>query len=322
MEDSAKIRKGRLPLTEAQKSAKQSLFKKNTTQIKKEVVEEQTIQQKPIIQKEMKTNEEFEMPENYSPLDAEVVERSYNEATVITEIGDIPEPDFGNGMPDFEDAIEETIIEKKEPSAFDNISNPAMSEMDKKDKAIASEYGVDALLDGYEMLVGAGSHLFRIKEQKILKRIDSGEINKDLKLLIAEDTEVTALEFVSIHNDSVDEVFQYDKSFNDKVREPLQRIFAKKGWGISDEQLVGIAFAQDLLMRGVSAIAIRKNSKDMLDYFAEHSKQSQFTEQPIPQVFTPDSIQQQAKNEATVEMKVETAIKISQEDIEAELMND
>ena len=270
----------------------------------------------------MNTKEEFKMPENYSPLDAEVVERSYNEATVITEIGDIPEPDFGNGMPDFEDAIEETIIEKKEPSAFDNISNPAMSEMDKKDKAIASEYGVDALLDGYEMLVGAGSHLFRIKEQKILKRIDSGEINKDLKLLIAEDTEVTALEFVSIHNDSVDEVFQYDKSFNDKVREPLQRIFAKKGWGISDEQLVGIAFAQDLLMRGVSAIAIRKNSKDMLDYFAEHSKQSQFTEQPIPQVFTPDSIQQQAKNEATVEMKVETAIKISQEDIEAELMND
>jgi hypothetical protein len=101
------------------------------------------------------------------------------------------------------------------------------------------------------------------------------------------------------------------------------RVFQKKGWGVSDEQFLMIAFGKDIATKGVMAFSFKKTANAMIENFAlmtNQNKQNIMQEAPR-QVYTPDSIEVKPKEETTVEMKVETA-KMSIEDIEAQMMED
>lgn len=317
MSDEPKKR-GRKPITSEQKISKNNIFKRNINQSNIETQVEPEKEIEPIMQQKEEINDQFDVPtESYSPIDEPVIERSYNETTVMHEIGDIPEPDFGSGIPDFTDYSEE-VVPDKEPSAFDNISNPAMNELPDKEKKLASEQLVDTVLDGYEMLHQLGAKVSKIDENKVVKRILDGEIDKEVRLPISEDVEVNALEYIQTHNAQADEIFEYDKSFNDKVKPAMTRIFMKRGLGVTDEQYVIGMFVKDIAIKGMMAMSMKKNAKTMLDYFASATQQNIQPMQPPTQVYTPDSIQSQPKEEP--EIKVKTATVPSTEEIEAQMM--
>jgi hypothetical protein len=270
--------------------------------------------------------EDFEVPNSYSPIAEPVIERSYNEATILSEIGDIPEPDYASGGMTFEDFADDVVEEEvapKEPSAFEKISNPAMTDLDNKESKFAAAQLVDTILDGYEMLHQLGSKAAKVNEDKVTKMIMSGEIDNDIRIPVSETDDLNALEYVSMHNQQAEELFEYDKSFNDKVRPTMIRVFQKKGWGVSDEQFLMIAFGKDIATKGVMAFSFKKTANAMIENFAlmtNQNKQNIMQEAPR-QVYTPDSIEVKPKEESTVEMKVETA-KMSIEDIEAQMMED
>lgn len=284
----------------------------------------ETVKETNIMSETVNEIEDFEVPSSYSPIAEPVIERSYNEATVLNEIGDIPEPEF-NGAITFEDFAEDAVEEEvapKEPSAFEKISNPAMTELDNKESKLAAAQLVDTVLDGYEMLHQLGAKVAKVSEDKVTKMIMSGEIDNDIRIPVSETDELNALEYVAMHNQQAEELFEYDKSFNDKVRPTMIRVFQKKGWGISDEQFLLITFGKDLATKGVMAFSFKKTANMMLQNFAlmtNQNKQNVMQQAPIP-TYTPDSIEVKPKEEK-VEMKVETA-KMSIEDIEAQMMED
>jgi hypothetical protein len=266
--------------------------------------------------------------ESYSPIDEEVVERSYNKIEVDPNIGDIPEPDFGTGRPDFSDAESVEFEEAPKQGMFDNVKNPAMSELDPKDVKIATKQLVNSVLEGYEMLHQVGGKFAKINENKVAEKAMKGEIDLDLRVPIdAEGNDVNAMEYVQVHNQQAEEIFKYDPEFNDKVRPAMERIFAKKGWGITDEQFVLGMFAKDILTKGAIAFAFKKSGNEMIKHFVSNSQQiraSQMHEPPVERV-TPDSIITPPKQEEPVtemEVKVATAKVVSVEDIEAQMNED
>lgn len=266
--------------------------------------------------------------ESYSPIDEEVVERSYNKIEVDSSLGDIPEPDLGTNRPDFSEAESVEFEETPKQGMFDNVTNPAMSEMDAKDVKIASKQLVNSVLEGYEMLHQLGSRFAKINESKVAEKAMSGEIDLELRVPIdAEGNDVNAMEYVQVHNQQAEVIFKYDPEFNDKVRPAMERIFAKKGWGISDEQLVMGMFAKDLLTKGAIAFAFKRSGNDMIKHFVANSEQIRANarqQAPVERV-TPDSIITPPKQEEPVtemEVKVATAKVVSAEDIEAEMMAD
>ena len=181
---------------------------------------------------------------SFSPLNEEVVERSYNKIEVDHSLGDIPEPDFGNIQPDFSDEEEVQFEEQvKQPSPIENVTNPKMSELEDKDKKMASTMLVNSVLDAYEMLHQFGAKLAKIDESKISEKVMTGEIDLDIRVPISEDADVNAMEYAQEVNRQADEMFAYDPEFGDKVRPAMVRVFQKKGWGITDEQFILGAFA-------------------------------------------------------------------------------
>jgi hypothetical protein len=270
--------------------------------------------------------EDFEVPNSYSPIAEPVIERSYNEATILSEIGDIPEPDYASGGMTFEDFADDVVEEEvapKEPTAFEKMSNPAMTDLDNKESKFAAAQLVDTILDGYEMLHQLGAKAAKVSEDKVTKMVMAGEIDNDIRIPVSETDDLNALEYVAMHNQQAEELFEYDKSFNDKVRPTMIRVFQKNRWGVSDEQFLMIAFGKDIATKGVMAFSFNRTAKSMIENFALMTVQNKqnIMQQAPRQVYTPDSIEVKPKEETTVEMKVET-VKMSIEDIEAQMMED
>jgi hypothetical protein len=260
---------------------------------------------------------------SFSPLDEEVVERSYNKIEVDHSLGDIPEPDFGNGQPDFSEESESVSYEEEsKPSPIENVTNPKMSELEDKDKKIASTMLVNSVLDAYEMLHQFGSKLAKIDESKISEKVMTGEIDLDIRVPISEDADVNAMEYAQEVNRQADEMFAYDPEFGDKVRPAMVRVFQKKGLGITDEQFILGAFAKDIGMKAFSIVSFKKQNNEMIKHFANASQQYRKSamQEPVVERVTPDSITVPNKQEEEP-IKVKTAT-ISVEDIEAEMMND
>lgn len=154
--------------------------------------------------------------------------------------------------------------------------NPAMNQLDNHEKRVASEHMVDAVLDMYDTLKGLGANLAKVKEQKVLDLIDTGRIDGNRRIPVDEfGNTVGILEFIRSFNEQLPQAVKPDPNFRKRVRPPMIRIFAKRGWGMTDEQLVAFAFLKDLGVTGASLYAMRKGVNDVLARMEE-----EYTGQP------------------------------------------
>jgi hypothetical protein len=143
--------------------------------------------------------------------------------------------------------------------------NPAMNQLDDAEKRVASEHMVDAVLDMYDTLKGLGANLAKIKEQRVLDLVDNGRIDPNRRIPVDEfGNSVSPLEFIRSYNEQLPQAVKPDPNFRKRVRPPMIRIFSKRGWGMTDEQLVAFAFLKDLGVTGASLYAMRKGVSDVL----------------------------------------------------------
>jgi hypothetical protein len=263
---------------------------------------------------------DVDIPEYQTPIDDPIVERSYNDIEVDTSIGDVKEPSFVNEKPVF--SVEDEYVEPvKEPSAFDKMRNPAMEDLDNKDKKQASEQLVDTVLDAYDMVHQLLQKIATIDESKVQENVINGKIDLSLKVPVSEDTSINALEYVQSHNEAVAENIKYDSDFGEKVRPAMVRVFQKKGWGVTDEQYLLGAFGKDLAVKATLIFTLKKQGNQMIKHFISAS-QSQGV-RPQPEVYEPDTVerpQQQPKKKPEMNVEeIDEVEEVSPEDIENEL---
>ena len=258
-----------------------------------------------------------------SPLDAPTVDRVYSKVEADSSIGDIPEPEYVNEAPKFEDESEQIEVEiEQEPSPFESIKNPAMEELSGKEKKESASQLVTTILDAYKMSHQLFVKVASINKNKVTEKVMSGDIDINLSVPVSEDgTSVNAVEYADVYNEQVEELLGYDPEFDDKVRPAMERVFAKKGWGMTDEQFLMVAFGKDIATKGIQMLALRKQGNQMIEQFAKLSKQYRQA-QPEPQVVTPDSYEKPTKQEkpkAKPTVEVEDVEEITTDDIEREL---
>lgn len=151
--------------------------------------------------------------------------------------------------------------------------NPALNQLDDKEKLLAAEQMVDAVLDTYETLKLWGSKLAQIKEQKVLDLINQRKIDANRRIPIDEyGNTVSIVEFVRNFNEQLPQAVKADPNFRKRVRPAMIRIFAKRGWGMTDEQLVGFAFIKDISITSATLYGMNKGVKDILKRMVEENK--------------------------------------------------
>jgi hypothetical protein len=227
------------------------------------------------------TEPEVEIINDFSPLDAPVKERSYTQHQMADSqvFEDLQEPDFQPpSLNDFDDAEADS-----EP---DRPFNQAYSELDGKEKTMGAKMMAEMAIDLYEKGCGLMGKLPEISEVKLDKLISEGEIDPNIDIP-TEQGNLKVKEFAIEFNDSIKEAFAVSDEFKEKVKPPLERVFKKRGIGMTDEQLLLYYFATDFGAKGVQAFMLRKTANGILDSLRENTlairEQNTFRTAPKPQ---------------------------------------
>lgn len=151
--------------------------------------------------------------------------------------------------------------------------NPALNELDDRERRIASEQMVDAVLDTYETLSTMSGNLARMDEQKVREMISSGKIDPNRRIPVDEHgNTVSVMEFVQGYNAQVGTAVENDPAFRKKVRPAMVRVFSKRGWGMTDEQFLLFAFGKDISIKAVTLYGMKKGVNDILKRLQEEAK--------------------------------------------------
>jgi hypothetical protein len=226
-----------------------------------------------------KTEPQVEIIDDFSPLDAPVKQRSYTQHHVAdTQVfDDLQEPSFQ--PPSYNDFDEEAEAEQERPF------NQSYSELDGKEKTMGAKMMAEMTLDLYEKGCGFLGKLPEISEGKLDRLIAEGEIDPNIEI----PTEAGSLgvkEFAREYNDSIKDAFSVSDEFKEKVKPPLERVFKKRGIGMTDEQLLMYYFATDFGAKGVQAFMLRKTANGILDSLRENTlairEQNTYNRTPRP----------------------------------------
>jgi hypothetical protein len=151
--------------------------------------------------------------------------------------------------------------------------NPALNELDDREKRIASEHMVDAVLDTYDTLSTMSGSLAKMDEQKVRDLIAEGKISSTRRIPVDEHgNTVSVMEFVQGYNSQVGTAVENDPAFRKKVRPVMIRVFSKKGWGMTDEQFLLFAFGKDISIKAVTLYGMKKGVNDILARLQDEAK--------------------------------------------------
>ena len=232
-------------------------------------------------QETFNTAPEVEIIQDFSPLDAPVKQRSYTQhhVTDVEAMGDLEEPTFQ--PPSFNDFEEGDGGEPEPERPF----NQAYSELDGKEKTMGAKMMAEMAIDLYEKGCGLLGKLPEISEGKLDRLISEGEIDPSIEIP-TESGSLGVKEFASEYNDSIKDAFSVSDEFKEKVKPPLERVFKKRGIGMTDEQLLMYYFATDFGAKGVQAFMLRKTANGILDSLRENTlairEQNAYRTTPTP----------------------------------------
>lgn len=219
-------------------------------------------QEETFVQEQNSGNDEFYT--GFSPLDEPVKERSYTKANIEGQDlnKELEEPSFD--APNFSDFDEED----KEPSTF----NPEMENLDKKEQMYATEQMVDTVLDVYGKAHVLANKATKLKEQKIAKAMESGEIDPSLQVPIDEmGNSLGLMQYVQEYNSQLDDAIKLEDDFVEKVRPPMIRVFQKKGLAMTDEQFLAVTFGTDLVTKGAMVFSLVKQNNKLIEMWKDQS---------------------------------------------------
>lgn len=227
-----------------------------------------------------------EIIDDFNPLDEAVIEKDYTRPNVKINPKDfetdIPEPSLT--PPPMMGATLNEEEKKKKVEPREPI-NKEYKEMSTKDKNDASERLVDMCITGYKALNVFVDTKIQFDERKLNKMAMEGEIDLNMEVPVSPTDSVTLQEFVREYNDQSKGTITVSKEFEEEIRPPLQRIFAKRGIGMTDEQYVGYILLKDIIAKGFIVKQSLTVKKEYLEMFKEQTallRQGVQMPQPTP----------------------------------------
>jgi len=214
-----------------------------------------------------------------NPLDEPVNEKRYTQPNVDSHNMDfnkpIEEPRFA--PPPLE---KKNLQTNEEPRKREPI-NPEMKNIPKKETEMAASQAAALILQGYEWAHDLANKGLMVSERKLNKLQAEGEINLNAMIDYDYGKKIRAGEFFQEYNKQVDGILKVTDEFKEEVKPVLERVLAKRGIGLTDEQYLIYLFGKDIAAKSM----IFFQQKAQLNYMIESIKEattSQYAQQGPP----------------------------------------
>ena len=268
--------------------------------------------------------------QSYNPFAESVEEKAYRSVKLedSPNIGEISEPVFER--PTFQDLVkenEEQVEEDGLGGESDPFSQDEIRELPDKQKDDAAKGLVEQTLNMYALGCKGLGTLAKIKEKKVDNLAQEGAIDLSLRIPIDAHTSVSVPQVVQGFNSEIDDAFEVDEDFKDSVRPAMNRVFVKRGWGMTDEQTLMLAFGMDLAQKGEIVLKLRKEGDMQLKKFMEmtdyaRGKNVNFVNKDAPITEPTPSDETESSNLEVVESKSRGRKKKSESDMVSTINTD
>jgi len=185
---------------------------------------------------------------DFNPLDEPVEEKPYSIPNVNTSGINmnipIEEPKFA--PPPLNNRKEENV---KPPKA--EPINPEMKHLGKKDTDMAAGHMAKLVIQGYEWMHDLGNKALQFNERKLTKLQADGEINLNAMIDYDYGKKIRAGDFFSEYNAQIKDILTVSQEFKDEVMPILERVLAKRGVGMTDEQMLIFLFGKDIAAKSM-----------------------------------------------------------------------
>ena len=196
----------------------------------------------------------------FNPLDEAVNVKPYTTPNVNTSGINfnipIEEPRFN--PPPIEKAKTEEKKSNPEPL------NPDLKNLNKKDTEMAASAMAKIFIQGYEWINDLANKGLQISEKKLNKLQAQGEINLNAMIDYDYGKKIRAGDFFIEWNEQVKTTFVVSQEFKDEVTPILERILAKRGIGMTDEQLLMFIIGNDLATKGMIFVQMKNQTNLMI----------------------------------------------------------
>lgn len=217
---------------------------------------------------------------DFNPLDEPVNEKRYTSPNVNANPNDlnkpIEEPRFApppmqkKTIPQFEE-------KKPKPEPF----NPEMRNIPKKETEMAASQMAKLIISGYEWMHKFANKGLQISEKKLLKLQAEGEINLNAMIDYDYGKKIRAGEFFEDYNKQVEGVLYVSETFKEEVTPVLERVLAKRGVGMTDENYLMVLFAKDIADKSIIFFQFKSQLNGVIESIKQASM-SQFAQQAPP----------------------------------------
>lgn len=223
-----------------------------------------------------------------NPLDEAVNEKTYSRPNFSATMEDlnkpIEEPRFAPPP------IQKPQVEREDPRKREPI-NPELSGVPKKEKEMAASHMAKLILQGYEWIHDLGNKGLKVSEKKLNKLQADGEMNLNAMIDYDYGKKMRAGDFFKEYNNQVEGILKVSDEFKEEVTPVLERVLAKRGVGMTDEQLLMFMFGKDIAAKSMMFF----QQKQQLNFMIQSIKEAtagQFSAPPPPPPPPPQQTQQ------------------------------
>ena len=214
-----------------------------------------------------------------NPLDEAVNEKAYSRPNYNANTEDLTKP---IAEPSFAPPpIQKPQIEREDPRKREPI-NPELNNLPKKDKEMAASQMAKMIIQGYEWLQDLGNKGLKVSEKKLNKLQADGEMNLNAMIDYDYGKKMRAGDFFKEYNQQVDGILSVSDEFKEEVTPVLERVLAKRGVGMTDEQLLMFIVGKDVAAKTMIFLTQRQVLNSMIQSIKEATA-NQYQQAPPPQ---------------------------------------
>lgn len=227
-----------------------------------------------------------------NPLDEAVNEKTYSRPNFNASTEElnrpIEEPRFAPPP------IQKPEVEREDPRKREPV-NPEFNGLPKKDKEMAASHMAKLILQGYEWIHDLGNKGLKVSEKKLNKLQADGEMNLNAMIDYDYGKKMRAGDFFKEYNNQVEGILKVSDEFKEEVTPVLERVLAKRGVGMTDEQLLMFMFGKDIAAKSMMFF----QQKQQLNFMIQSIKEAtagQFVQQaPRPQTVSQPQTETQSQ---------------------------
>lgn len=153
--------------------------------------------------------------------------------------------------------------------------NPSLNNIPENDRKEGAKYVAKVVMDMYKQ-----AHVWMNAtlpfSQKKLRRLEAeGEIDLNMAIPDGQGNIITPAGYIEDFNNEVKDALQVDPKWERETMPVLERVLAKRGASMTDDQMLMFQFGKDIALKVVQVVGIKKSQNEMIQLLMDLKEQNQ-----------------------------------------------